>query len=102
SRTAMIGCRFHHEARAELQEAVRYYQGRRQGLGRAFLTEVQRTVSLIRANPGIGAVVGVDIRRRNLQRFPYSVLYSVGEGHITILAVMHQRRRPGYWKGRRA
>jgi plasmid stabilization system protein ParE len=38
------------------------------------------------------------VRRHHLGGFPYSLLYSIDERHVTILAVMHDRRRPGYWR----
>jgi len=33
-------------------------------------------------------------------RFPYALLYRVEADTITILAVMHMHRRPGYWEQR--
>jgi toxin ParE1/3/4 len=35
-----------------------------------------------------------------LQRFPYTIHYEVAASHVTVLAVAHQRRRPGYWQKR--
>ena len=35
-----------------------------------------------------------------LLRFPYSLVYSVREHEMRILAVAHQKRRPFYWRGR--
>ncbi len=37
------------------------------------------------------------VRRKVLARFPYSLLYLEGPDYIRIVAVMHHRRRPGYW-----
>ena len=39
-------------------------------------------------------------RRRAVTRFPYHVVYLEMASHIRILAIAHDRRRPGYWKGR--
>jgi len=39
-------------------------------------------------------------RRRLLRRFPYGILYKEEESQIVIVAVMHLRRRPGYWRNR--
>jgi hypothetical protein len=33
-------------------------------------------------------------------RFPYHVIYLEMATHIRILALAHDRRKPGYWKGR--
>ncbi|MBI3775205.1 MAG: hypothetical protein HY273_06575 [Gammaproteobacteria bacterium] len=39
-------------------------------------------------------------RRYVMQRFPYSLIYTVSSEEIRILAVAHHSRRPGYWQGR--
>ena len=41
-----------------------------------------------------------EVRRCLVHRFPYGVLYSVEPEGISILAVMHLRRDPDYWKQR--
>jgi hypothetical protein len=33
--------------------------------------------------------------------FPFGVLYTVQNDTITVFAVMHLSREPGYWKSRR-
>jgi len=35
-----------------------------------------------------------------LRRFPYSIIYLHEPGSIEIIAVVHQRRDPGYWQDR--
>jgi plasmid stabilization system protein ParE len=42
----------------------------------------------------------MDIRRRLIGRFPYAILYSDEGQTVYILAVMHLRRDPDYWKSR--
>lgn len=37
---------------------------------------------------------------RIVDRFPYTVHYDLMEEHVTILAIAHHRRMPGYWLGR--
>jgi plasmid stabilization system protein ParE len=80
--------------------ASEYYERQASGLGREFLAEVQRTVHGIVQNPGAGPVVQQPFRRRFLLGFPFSILYRVDTHEIVIVAVMHLRRRPGYWAGR--
>jgi hypothetical protein len=46
------------------------------------------------------AVMEEDVRRCLVNRFPYGVLYSIESTEIFILAVMHLRRDPDYWKKR--
>jgi len=92
--------RFHPEARQELRAAVLFYEGEAAGLGREFLHEVRAVVSRISDWPASGTPDGDDIRRVVLARFPFTVVYQVLDDALVIVAVMHQRQRPGYWKPR--
>ena len=53
------------------------------------------------ARDGRHATRGVDdprARRYLLSRFPYSIVYVVAvAGGITVAAVPHTKRKPGYW-----
>ena len=84
-------------AEEEMLEAAEYYESQTRGLGRAFLAEVQRTVDRIVEHPRLGQLVRRGIRRRLTRRFPFGILYRVDPEEIVIIAVMHLRRRPGYW-----
>ena len=91
---------FHEEADAEAVEAARYYVGRVTGLGLSFLLDVEGTVEQVRSNPEAFQLVSDEVRHKLLRRSPYSVLYAIEPDRIRVLAVAHQRRRPGYWHGR--
>jgi hypothetical protein len=65
---------FHPEAEAELADAAVFYESRLVGLGKSFVAEVERTVSLIREHPDAG--VPLSLPRQNLfssSRSPISV-----------------------------
>lgn len=66
-----------------------------------FIDEVQRALSRITEFPEAGLLIRQRVRRRMLVGFPYSLLYSVRDTGIRVLAVAHHRRRPFYWRGRR-
>lgn len=97
----MIDYSFHPEAAAELEDASGFYESRMTGLGKSFAAEVQRTVTLIRQFPDTGLPVGSSRHRVLVARFPYSVVYQRDPELIVILAISHQRRRPGYWRRRK-
>ena len=96
--------RISQEADAELVDAARWYESHREGLGAAFLDAVDATVARIAETPHVGsmvpAVADPDVRRRPVQRFPYHVVYMELPDHLRVLAIAHDRRRPGYWVGR--
>lgn len=89
-------------ASGELTEAVRWYEARRPGLGGDFLDSVAETFTRIEAHPEIGALSRHARRTRRLlvPRFPFQVVYHLRPTEIVIVAVAHQKRRPGYWKNR--
>ena len=84
----------------ELVEAAKFYESRSNGLGVDFLAELDHVIARITDHPYAGAVVSGAVRRRLLRRFPYGVLYRLEADEIVIVAVMHLRRRSGYWRGR--
>lgn len=89
------------EAQQELIEGARYYA--REGgveLGQAFITEFERTKQLLAGFPQLGVVWRDSIRRLPMRRFPYGVVYCIVGSEIRVLALAHQRRRPGFWRAR--
>ena len=90
----------HRSAEQELNEAAYYYSQESHGLGSTFLDELERTIDRIVDHPEAGPLVEETVRRRLVPRFPYAVLYSVREDEVRILAIMNQKRRPFYWRGR--
>ena len=97
----MIPARFLSPAEWEMVQAARYYESKVPVLGSEFLSEVQRIVKGIEANPEAAPRVKGEIRRRIVRRFPYAVLYQIDPDEFVILAVMHLRRHPNYWHGRK-
>lgn len=91
---------FHPAARAEVEETVSFYEDRAVGLGEEFLNEVLDAADRITEYPEVGFSVTVRLRRYVLKRFPYSLLYHLREDIVEIAAVMHHRRKPGYWEDR--
>jgi len=91
----------HPEAAAELNEAAAFYEREANvELALAFIAEVDRAFSLLENNPEIGPLWRGNARRLSLRRFPYNVVYRRQATRLEILAIAHQRRRPGYWKMR--
>jgi toxin ParE1/3/4 len=84
-------------AEQELLDAVSYYEEQEAGLGLEYLSEVEHAVNFLMRYPETGTRVKDSIRRLPLPKFPYSLLYSVLEEQIRILAVAHHKRKPQYW-----
>jgi toxin ParE1/3/4 len=93
---------FAKSADAELDEAVAYYNNQKTGLGDDFNSEVDQAIQEVVEHPHRWAMIARDTRRYRLKRFPYGLIYKIRPKRIWFLAVMHLKRRPGYWKGREA
>ena len=91
---------FHPEASEEKLESARFYETRVEGLGADFLDAVQQATDRILQSPKAAPIERADIRRRLVGGFPFSILYHAGDDEIFVVALMHQHRRPGYWRKR--
>lgn len=89
------------EAEVEATEASRWYDARRPGLGEDFLAALHEALERIESNPRLGSrppgVSSADVRRVIMRPFPYDVVYIELPDRVQVLAVAHERRRPGYW-----
>lgn len=97
--------RFEDEADLEYRQAGRWYEGRRIGLGLEFFDAVDDAIRRIIDWPESGSAVPrvpaeLSVRRIAVKRFPYHVVYLPTKTDVRILAIAHDRRKPGYWKGR--
>ncbi len=95
-----MNVRFHLAARTELRESQRWYQERSPITATAFGQQVAEAISRIAESPNRYPLAEHGTRRSILQRFPFNIFYRVGKTEIVIVAVAHQKRRPGYWKHR--
>jgi len=92
---------FHPEALEEFEEAAHYYADCQDGLELRFVAAVASVIRRIVQAPQRWRVFEEDVRRCLTRVFPYAILYTVEpEGYILIVAVMHCRREPGYWRHR--
>ena len=88
------------DAEHEMIEAAVYYESQSSGLGSDYLSEVERAIQAIAKSPMTWPIVGGELRRRLMKRFPFGMLYRIDPEGIVIIAVAHLRRKPGYWRKR--
>lgn len=92
--------KLHPEARAELRAARNWYFERSPLSAIAFAETFDRSISRISDTPNSFPPSDHDTRKFIVQRFPFNIFYRTGETEIVIVAVAHQKRRPGYWSSR--
>lgn len=94
----MTKYRFTSAALSELKQATFYYEQKENGLGTAFLDEIDATVERILRFPHAWHLLTARTRRCRTHRFPFGLLYQIRSNEILITAVMDLRRNPKRWK----
>ena len=92
----------HPEADEELAAAVRYYSEISPELGVRFYREMERLLHEACAHPEWFWKFDPPARRHLSSDFPYAIIFLEKPEPIWIVAVMHMKRRPDYWRGRLA
>jgi toxin ParE1/3/4 len=92
----------HSEARAELDDAMAFYESRASGLGLDLLAKVEDAVAKIQQSPEAWPPHRHSgFRNYFTERFPFTVYYMELNDCIWLAAIAHGSRRPDYWKTRR-
>ena len=91
---------FHPDALGELEQTKQWYNGQRHGLGESFFQEIVAAIARIREAPNIWPEFQQGTRRFFVHRFPFASLYTHRSNSLLVVAVMHLKRRPGYWQSR--
>lgn len=92
---------FSEEALADAQRAIDWYVEQDAAkAAEALQAEIASAVKRIQVMPGLGTPSGDDRRALPVHRFPISLVYRVQGDTIRVIAVAHQRRAPGCWRGR--
>ena len=85
----------------EFRAAIIWYiEAASQRQAEALAWEINSKLELLKHHPLIGTPGIGGSRWMPLKRFPYTLHYRMVGEVIDILAVAHQRRRPGYWQKR--
>ena len=91
---------FYREADSDLLAAMNYYNNQMDNLGLDFIDEVDKSIDLIQKSPTRWPIVEENFRKYILQKFPFIIYYVDDLEEIIILAIVHQSRKPGFWKNR--
>lgn len=96
----MANLKFHPEVYEEIQTAYSWYEDQAEGLGDNFISEVEAALESIKQLPVTWPKFGKNTHRYLLTKFPYAVVYKPTPSISYVVAVMHQSRKPGYWRDR--
>ena len=93
---------FHPEARSEFLEATLWYEERSAKAGDGFVKAMRLALAAIGADPFRYQTLQSNIRVFRLRKYPFRIYYDISESleEVRILAVMHEKKRPDYWRKR--
>jgi plasmid stabilization system protein ParE len=87
----------HPGAEQEISDAYSWYSGRNRRAATAFIAGLDAAIDSIRRFPRRWPRIYVQYRRFPMNRFPFSIIYLEQAHGVAVIAVAHQRRRPGCW-----
>ena len=93
--------RFHPEAAQEVQGAVDWYRERSVEAAAGFVAELNYAIEQVAELPDTWPAYKENTRRYVFRVYPYSLVYRIAGEEVTIVAVAHAKRKPGYWMSRK-
>ena len=92
---------FHRLAAKEARGAEAWYAKRSPLAAERFRAAVSAEVERIIGGTGVHPIPRTQLHYVRLHRFPYRLIYCFDTPeYVRVLAVVHSRRRPGYWRRR--
>lgn len=91
---------FHQAASLEVEDAQAWYEERSLLAAFGFLRELSTAIDHIGEAPARYPQAEWGARRILFERFPFALYYRIGQDIVTVIAVAHLKRRPGYWSRR--
>jgi len=82
------------DAEKDISTSTEYYEEQQKGLGKRFFNAVLKAFGLIQKNPKAYPLTDNNLRKHVMKKFPFVILYFVGEVVVQIIAVFHTSRNP--------
>lgn len=93
---------YHVSARLDVLKIMEYYEAAAgAGLASEFFAEFLYSIDQLADRPTAFPIAVRDLRRANLHRFPYHILFRVIDDSVRILVVRHDGRNPSFGTRRR-
>jgi len=93
---------FHRQIASDISRIMKYYEDvSEQQLANEFYSELRSFFQKAADSPEAYDIRERDLRRVNLERFPYHFLFRIVRDQVRILVVRHHRRRPSLGLHRR-
>jgi plasmid stabilization system protein ParE len=86
------------EAEDDMAAAYTWYEDRQIGLGEAYLDEVQEVLRYAASNPFAFQAVHREFHHLPMRRFPFLIIYKIGEQDLQVYRIFHTGQNPEKWK----
>lgn len=96
----MMRVEFFEDAAVEVEEDRAWYRDRSESAEVGFLRDLDHAVQQVTEAPQQWPQYLAGTRRYVFPTYPYSLVYFMEDEVIKIVAVAHDKRRPGYWRKR--
>ena len=87
---------FQTEAIEDIQNAFEWYEEQKSGLGFSFLEEFEICINKLSKSPFRYGLVNKWVRKIQINRFPYLIVFEIEEDKVYVNAVRHTSRKPKY------
>ena len=91
---------FEGPAETEIFEIADFYDTVRKSLSDDFGESVFRRLDEILIFPESQPRVSKKFRKASVPGFPYHIIYQIREEEVWVIAIWHNKRKPGSWKKR--
>jgi hypothetical protein len=82
-------------ASQEIDKSVAFYESRKKGLGKEFITYLKGYFSILKTNPELFQIKRKSIYRElPLKKFPFVIIYEIIEKEVIIYSIFHTSRNP--------
>ena len=88
------------DAASEIEDDRAWYRERSESAEAGFLRELDHAIQQVTDAPAQWPIYLAGTHRYVFPTYPYSLVYFVEDDVIRVVAVAHDKRRPGYWRKR--
>jgi plasmid stabilization system protein ParE len=92
--------KFHPDITKDIKSSYQWYEEKSPGLGNEFINEIESGYDMLIQFPQSCPIIRQKYHKYTLPNFPFSIIYRIVGKVIYVVAVMHNSRKPGYWKNR--
>ena len=91
---------FFEDAATEIEEDRAWYRQRSEAAEAGFFREIDHAIQQVADAPEQWPHYLAGTRRYVFPTYPYSLVYFIEHDVVRVVAVAHDKQRPGYWRKR--